>query len=92
MEPLSILVSLALLLSLLVNLRSWFGRGGGRIKLGDSWFDFNRRELDVILNRVMTPAEKQEMQEAVQRGDLAQAQAIIAAAALGYLQDKERYR
>jgi len=58
-DLITLAVSFALLLSLLVNIRSWFRRGGGRIRIGESWFNFSRRELDTIaLGRIALRACK----------------------------------
>jgi hypothetical protein len=88
-EPVVLVLGLLLALSVLGNLRSWFGRGGGRIRIGSTWVQFNRRQTEELFARIRAE-EYATLLDAVRRGDTTTAEAIIAAAAVRYLRDQDR--
>jgi hypothetical protein len=92
MELITLTLIVVLTLSLIGNFRSWFGRGGGRIRLGTSWFDISRHELNELVNREMTTEEHLRMSSALRNGDTETAEAILAEATLRYLRRKGRIK
>jgi hypothetical protein len=88
-EPVVFVLGLLLALSVLGNLRSWFGRGAGRIRIGKNWFQFNRAETQAIFAQIRD-ADHALLQDALRRGGTATAEAILAEAAMRYLQDQDR--
>lgn len=89
MEPI-IIITVLLVISIVANFRSWFGRGGGRIPLpGGGSVNVTRRELNEIF-REMTPEEDREMSAASRAGNQDRAGEILSTVALRYLQKKGR--
>ena len=86
MDTLSSILATLLILSLVGNIRSWLGRGGGRIKLPGGWVNLTRRQVWEIFHREMTADESTALHAALQRGDTAAAATIMTEITVRYLQ------
>jgi hypothetical protein len=86
MDLLSFILTILLILSLVRNLRAWLGRGGGRIRLPGGDVHLTRRQVWELFHVEMTAEESANLHAALQRGDKAIAEAILAEVAIRYLQ------
>lgn len=82
----SYIVTILFVMSFIVNIRHWLGRGGGRIRIPGGWIDVTRRQLREIFNEEMSQEESAAFHQALQRGDKATAEAILAEVTIRYLQ------
>ena len=71
------------------NLANFMGRGGGRIRIGESWIDVSRREVEGMIAE-LTTEEFDAIQAALHQGQPAVAQDLLAAAALRYFEHTGR--
>lgn len=71
------------------NLAQLIGRGGGRIRIGESWIDVSRRQVQGIIAE-LTVDELNAIQAALHRGYAPVAQDLLAAAALRYFKRTKR--
>jgi len=81
-----LILTALLVLSLVVNIRDWLGRGGGRIRLPGGWVNLTRRQVWEIFHREMTTEESTALHAALQHGDNAAAAAFITEVTIRYLQ------
>jgi hypothetical protein len=71
------------------NLFRFLGHGGGRIRIGESWFDITRKEAIGIVHE-LTAQEFVTIQEALAQGHAEIAQDLLAAAALRFFRKTGR--
>ena len=67
----------------------FLGHGGGRIRIGESWFDISRKEAIGIVHELTAP-EFVKIQEALAEGHTEIAQDLPAAAALRFFRKTGR--
>lgn len=84
-------IAVLLVLSLLLNLRSWLGRGGARFPLpGGGSVYLSRREVTELFTREMTDEEYAAIVQAQRQGHNATAQTLMIAIVLRYLRHTGR--
>lgn len=86
MELFVLLFATLFVVSLVGNIRSWLGRGGGRIRLPGGWVNLTRRQVWEIFQKEMTAEESAALHAALQRGDKVLAEVIVAEVTVRYLQ------